>query len=380
MPNFWNSEEVFFDGDEYFDRVINDIDNAQEYITIEIYIFNDDIIGKKIASHLINAHLRGVKIQVIVDGIGSYSFFNKLNDVFVKKGIVVKMYNPLPFYHPYYGKLGLLKKIQVFGTRMWRMNRRNHRKIITIDQNIMYAGSFNITAEHTKYHSEKPWKDMGVRVSGHHVKFAVLNFKKIWKIRDYYKYKRYLKRSVNLNWKQSPLRLNHTLFMKRYFYKSFLQRIHKSKDKIWLMTPYFIPKRRFIRALGKAAKRGVDVRVIISQNTDVSFFKWLQYFYYTYLLKKGVKVYQYTDSVLHAKNYIIDDFMTIGSTNLNHRSFMHDLEVDLVITEDQNKQEINEHFLKSTTNQKTLTLEGLKQRPMWDRALSRIFFLFKYWL
>lgn len=379
MSQFWKTEDIFYDGDEYFDSLIKDIDQAQHYITVEIYIFNDDLLGKKITAHLINAHQRGVKVQIIVDGIGSYGFFDKLHGIFQKKGIMVKMYNPLPFYHPYYGKLSFIRKMQVFGARLWRLNRRNHRKIITIDHTIMYTGSFNFTAEHTRYHLEKPWKDMGVRVTGEHVKFAVLNFKKIWKLRDFYRYKKQLKGAVNLNWRQSPLRLNNTLFMKRYYYKNFLQKIQKAEKRIWLMTPYFIPKRRLIRTLGKAAKKGVDVRVIISLKTDVQFFRWLQYFYYAYLLKKGVKVYQYTDAVLHAKSYIIDDYITIGSTNLNHRSFIHDLEVDLAIQDEDNKRTIEEHYLTSTLTQKVITLEGLKHRPLWDRVLSRLFFLFKYW-
>ena len=379
MPKFWNTEEVFFDGDEYFDRLIKDIDQAQHYLTVEMYIFNDDMLGKKLAAHLINAHLRGVKVQIIVDGVGSYLFYDKLHAIFQKKGIMVKMYNPLPFYHPYYGKLSFIRKLQIMSVRLVRLNKRNHRKIITIDNTIMYTGSFNITAEHTRYHIDKPWKDMGVRVTGDHVRFAVLNFKKNWKLRDYFRYKKQLKRSTNINWRQSPLRLNHTLFMKRFFYKNFLQRIHQAQGRIWLMTPYFIPKRRLIRALGKAAKRGVDVRILISSRTDVEFFRWLQYFYYAYLLNKGVKVYLYTESVLHAKNYIIDDWMTIGSTNLNHRSFIHDLEVDLVIQDEKNQKEVTDHFLISSELQKPITLDGLKQRPLWDRLLSRIFFLFKYW-
>ncbi|WPU66079.1 phospholipase D-like domain-containing protein [Peredibacter starrii] len=379
MSRYWKTEEVFFDGDEYFDRLMKDIDQAQHYITMEMYIFNDDMLGKKIVAHLINAHQRGVKVQIIVDGVGSYLFFDKLHGIFQKKGILVKMYNPLPFYHPYYGKLNFIRKLQIMSVRLVRLNKRNHRKIVTIDNTIMYTGSFNVTAEHTKYHTDKPWKDMGMRVTGDNVRFAVLNFKKNWKLRDYFRYKKQLKRTLNINWRQSPLRLNHTLFMKRYFYKNFLQKIHKSQNRIWLMTPYFIPKRRLIRALGKAARRGVDVRILISSRTDVEFFRWLQYFYYAYLINKGVKVYQYTDSVLHAKNYIIDDWMTIGSTNLNHRSFIHDLEVDLVVQDPENKKLVEEHFLSSLVDQKDITLEGLKQRPLWDRALSRLFFLFKYW-
>lgn len=379
MSQFWKTEKIFFNGDDYFDSLSRDIDLAQNYISIEMYIFSDDALGKKIATHLISARQRGVKIQIVVDGIGSYSFFNHLYDLFIKKGIQIKIFNPLPFYHPYFGKISFLKKLYVLGARLWRINRRNHRKIVTIDHKIMYSGSFNITAEHTTLHAEKPWMDLGIKVEGDHVNFAVLNFKRVWKLRDYFKYKRQNKNSILLNWRNSPLRLNQTIFMKRFFYKNFIQRVQKSQKRIWLMTPYFIPKRRLIRSLGKAAKRGVDVRIIISQKTDVKFFKWLQYFYYNYLLSKGAKIYQYTDSVLHAKNYIIDDFITIGSTNLNHRSFIHDLEIDLSIQESNNKNLLVEHFKSATETQKEVTLEGLKQRPLIDRFLSRLFFLIKYW-
>jgi cardiolipin synthase A/B len=379
MSRVWETEKIFYDGDEYFEQLIKDIDLAQEYITVEMFIFRDDIIGKKLSSHLIQASKRGVKVQVIVDGVGSFSFFDKLHGVFLKWGILVKIFNPLPFYHPYYGKLTFVRKIQVLAARLWRLNRRNHRKIITIDNSILFTGSFNLTDKHTKFHKEAAWKDMGVRVTGDYVKFAVLNFKKIWKLRDYYRYKKQLKKTLKLNWRQSPLMLNQTLIMKRFFYKNFIDRVKNSRQRIWLMTPYFIPKRRLIRALGNAAQRGVDVRLLITQRSDVHFFRWLQYFYYDFLLKKGVKIYEYADSVLHAKNYIIDDYITIGSTNLNHRSFMHDLEVDIVIQEDENKTKNCEHFLQSIQSQPAITLESLKQRPFFDQLVSRILFIFKYW-
>lgn len=379
MSKIWDTEEIFFEGDDYFNRLIEDIDRAQQYITVEMYIFNDDELGHLISEKLIAASKRGVKVQIIVDGIGSISFFDKMNERFRREGLFVKMYNPLPFYHPYYGKLTVLRKAQVIGIRAWRLNNRNHRKIITIDYAIMYTGSFNITAEPTRFFKEKAWKDMGVRVTGDYVKYAVLNFKRTWKLRDYFRYKKQLKGKKEYFWKTSPMRLNQTVFMKNFFYRDFLKRIHRAKTRIWFMTPYFIPKRRLIRALGKAAKRGVDVRILISQKTDVRFFRWLQYFYYSYLLSKGVKVYQYTESVLHAKNYIIDDYISIGSTNLNHRSFLHDLEVDLVIMDEENKNKVGEHFLTSSNSQTEVTLDSLTQRPLWDKILSRLFFLFKYW-
>jgi cardiolipin synthase len=380
MLESWNSEEIFLDGDSYFERLISDIDNARTYITIEMYMFNDDIFGKKICEHLSRANQRGVKVEIIVDGIGSFNFYNHLNEFFIKTGIKIKIYNPLPFYHPYPKEIDIAQKISILIQRIWRLNRRDHRKIFTIDYQILYVGSFNITAEHTRYNKENMWKDMGVRVSGNHVKFAVLNFKKNWKYKDYFRFKRKSKNHFNLNWKVSPLRLNQTIFMRRFLYKDLIWRINRARNKIWLMTPYFIPKRSLIKALGKAALNGVDVRILISQDTDVKLFKWLQYFYFTYLIKSGVSIYLYDKSILHAKNYIIDHFMTVGSSNLNHRSLIHDLEVDMIIQNKNNKAVIESNFISCLKNQKKISLDSLKERSLLDKLLSKIFFLFRYWL
>ena len=330
MSNYWQKEDVFLDGDQYFDFLLRDIDAAQKLITIEIYIFNDDLVGQRIARHLIEAHKRGVEVQIIVDGVGSYGFFDRLYGDFASNGIIVKMFHPLPILHPFYGNLSFKQKVHAFFTRIWRMNQRNHRKIITIDSNTMYVSSFNFSIEHTRDYDQKKWKDMGVRVEGDNVKVAVLNFKKIWKLKEYFQLYPQVKPLLK-HAKRSPLRMSSTLFMKRYLYRDLLQKINRANHRIWLVTPYFIPKGRLIRALGRAATRGVDVRILISKKTDVRLFRSLQFFYYPYLLKKKVKVFQYTETVLHAKNFIIDDFITIGSSNLNHRSLLHDLEVDLSI-------------------------------------------------
>lgn len=378
MMNYWDNEEVFLDGDHFFDRLLEDLKQARKLITIEIYIFNDDVVGRRIQNALIEAHKRGVKVELVVDGVGSYGFFNRLYPEFERSGIIVKMFHPLPFYHPFYGNLTFKKKISAFFTRLWRMNQRNHRKIITIDEYTMYVSSYNFTIEHTRDFGEPCWKDMGVRVQGEQTKLAIYNFKKIWNIKDYFRYRKKIKPLLK-DIKLAPLRMSHTLLMRRYFYKDLLRKIHHAQDRIWLVTPYFIPKGKLIRALGKAAKRGVDVRILISSKSDVKLFQTLQFFYYPYLMSKGVKIFQYVDTILHAKNFIIDDWMTIGSSNLNHRSILHDLEVDLSIQNQNNKELITQDFIQSTPSELEITFEHLKQRTLFDTFLSRLFFVFKYW-
>lgn len=275
--------------------------------------------------------------------------------------------------------MNLKRKIQAFFTRLGRLNQRNHRKIITIDSHIMYAGSFNFSIEHINEYKDQTWKDMGVRVEGENVKIALLHFKKIWKVREYLRYRKMIKPLLTTNLKYSPLRLNHSLFMKQFYYRDLLYKIDHAKNRIWFMTPYFIPKRNLIRTLGKAAKRGVDVRILISCKTDVKIFQILQFFYYPYLAKKGVKIFQYVETVLHAKSFIIDDWMTIGSSNLNHRSILHDLEFDLAIQDENNKTKIVDNFIQSTPPEHEITNEKLKQRTIFDKFLARLFFIFKYW-
>ena len=378
--NYWETEELFFDGDDYFDRLIKDIESARNSITVEMYIFNDDLLGRKMAAHLVAAQIRGVKVQVIVDGVGSYNFYERLDGLLERKGIQVRTYNPLPFIHPFYGQVDITRRIEIFIMRFLRLNKRNHRKIVTIDENIMYTGSFNFTAEHTSFHHSGPWKDVGIRVSGEMVKYAVLNFKRNWKLREYYRYKKQIKKLPRSNWRHSPLRMNHTLIMKQYFYKNFLNRISHAQKRIWFVTPYFIPRRRIIRLLGQAAERGVDVRLLTTWKTDVKIFRALQFFYFPYLLSKGVKVFQYSDTVLHAKNYIIDDWMTVGSTNLNHRSLIHDLEVDLVVQSEENIKSLEDHFLQMTGKLEIVSIENMKGRTFADKIITRLYFLFRYWL
>src|SRR6476661_2156162 len=110
--SYWESEELFFDGDQFFDRLIKDIEAAKETITVEMYIFNNDLLGKKMAAHLVAAQIRGVKVQIIVDGVGSYNFYEHLSGLFAKRGVTVKTYNPLPFLHPFYGNVNFLRKFQ----------------------------------------------------------------------------------------------------------------------------------------------------------------------------------------------------------------------------------------------------------------------------
>jgi cardiolipin synthase A/B len=377
MSLHWNTEEVLFDGDLFFERMLSDIKSAQQEISVEVYIFSPDELGNRVLEALSEASQRGVKVQVLVDGVGSYQFFDHLFGQLQSSGVDVKVYNPLPFYHPFIGNLSLKRKIKIFFQRFARLNKRDHRKIIIIDQKILYIGSFNITAEHTSLSPVKKWKDIGARVTGEYVLEAVLQFKKTFHAQDFRSFKKSFKKKFK---RTTPLFFSPAILSRKTFKRERFDRVKKAQQHIWLMTPYFIPAPRQVRALALAAKRGVDVRLLTNLKSDVEIFRTLQFIYYEYLIKNGVKIYQYTDTILHAKTYVIDDWVSIGSSNLNQRSLIHDLEADLILEDPVNQDLVKRDFEKSLLGLAPLDQEFLNKRPYWDKFLSQLFYLFRYWL
>ncbi len=380
LPASWETEKLFFEGDDYFGSLLSDMDSATESITMEMYIFEQDQVGELFADKLKHAAKRGIKVQLIVDGVGSYHFFDKFYGELLESGVEVRMYNPLPFYHPTFEDLSLWQKIRLLGVRLWHINKRNHRKITIIDEKILYTGSYNITSDHSARFNKNSWLDAGVRLTGDAVKFAVMYFKRTWKMKEYRTYRKQLKKQYKLNWKRMPLRLNTSIRMRMFMARDLKKRIKTSTSRVWITTPYFIPTRSFIKELARASRRGVDVRLLISAKTDVKIFNFLQYFYYPYLLKNKVKIFRYTARVLHAKNYIIDDWMILGTTNLNHRSLIHDLEVDTVIGNHDNKLMMAKHFTDECASVSVLTLEDLKKENIFTRFITTIIFIFRYWM
>ena len=380
LSTIWESEKLFFEGDDYFGSLLADMDRAQKSVTMEMYIFNQDQIGQLFIDKFIELQKRGVTVQLIVDGVGSYHFFDRYYEELLNHHVEVKMYNPLPFYHPTFGDFSLFQKFKLLMIRFGHINKRNHRKITIIDEEILYSGSYNITSDHSEKFNASFWLDLGVRVTGDPVKFAVMSFKKSWKFLEYRRYKSQLKKNFRINWKALPIRLNSGVRMRIYLHRDLRRKMRNATERIWITTPYFIPTRSFIKELALAARRGVDVKLLISAKTDVKLFNFLQYFYYPFLLKKGVKVFRYTPRVLHAKNYIIDDWMIIGTTNLNHRSFIHDLEVDTVVCHEENKLQMDNYFNFACQQVHQLTVEELKKENIFARFFTWIIFIFRYWM
>ena len=156
--------------------------------------------------------------------------------------------------------------------------------------------------------------------------------------------------------------------------------LRTAQSRIYIASPYFIPKGSLLRSLKKAARNGIEVVLCLPHNTDVFIVRLASYALFRRLLNSGVKIFEYQSSNLHAKYKIIDDKIWIGSKNLNHRSLIHDLEVEVV----DDAPLILANFLNQWNidmqNSQQILITDLNKIPWWKNLLSNILFIFRYWL
>lgn len=369
--------ELIFSGDEYFHRAMNDIRNAQTEVCVEFYIFNLDLLGNLFLQELCEAHHRGVRVRLMVDGVGSLPWIPTLRQRSRKEGFSFLIYHELPF-----NRLFLMHPRQLLDL-FRKMNKRNHRKLILIDQKIVYLGSFNVSQLHCeKFTGAKAWRDTGVRLEYPHSGYRELDilrqsFQHIW-IRAKYLFGLTIRRRQPMA--VSRFRMNSTALSRMKLLLDLRKKLYQAETRILVTNAYFVPRRRFMSELRKAARRGVYVALCLPAKTDVWFVREASWSVYHRLIKDGVHVYEYQPRVLHAKTMIIDNWATVGSHNLNHRSLVHDLEVETVIHEPPLIKQLLAQWDSDIKQSHQVTLQELGNRPLWRRAVSRILWWFRYWL
>lgn len=356
----WDSEEIFFSGGDYYDRLLREIPLAEKAIEVEAYIFELDGLGNRLVEELRRAAERGVAVRILLDGVGCLHTAEKVAARFHGTTACVSVYHPV-----------FWRGIFAFARNL---NRRNHRKTWVFDSRTAYVGSMNI--------AHNDWVDYGLRVEGTFVALLNQAFLKSWPGTARWKQLARLsalRRRVPYQ-KGRWLRLNDTLLKRRRNYKLLLQQSRWATEKIWLASPYFVPRLSLVRVLCGAARRGVDVRIMVPKNADVFFMPWLASTYFLGLLNAGVKIYEYLPRFHHAKVQVIDDWATVGSTNLNHRSLHHDLEVDAVVTLPENRRLLEAELIRSFGQSNIVTPATLRDTPWFQAIASRLFLLFRRWL
>lgn len=376
MNTRWNEAKLYHSGDEFFAEAVSCIRRAKETVSLESYIFEMDFIADILLVEMQLASLRGCKVRLLVDGVGSFFWTDTIRKRCAQEGIEFRVYHPVPGIFQW----GAMSS-QVFKL----MNRRNHRKTLLIDGKLALLGSFNVTQVHSERISgPKTWRDSGVRLEGEALESLNAAFDLAWNfsknIPRFALDSKWVKDKVFLvkKW-QNLLRLNVNAKIRRLLYRDLCRRILQAQEKVYIATAYFIPKRALLKALAKAAQKGVDVRVLIPGPTDVPFVKWAAHRLPYELSKYGVKVFEYQPRILHAKYMIIDDWGSIGSFNLNHRSLLHDLEVEAVLTDEESLKNLTHQFREDLLHSLAFNMTYYERRSWWQRWISKTLFKLRHW-
>ena len=352
----WEVEKLFFSHHLFSENLIAGLKAATFSIDIEVYTFAYDQEGLEIATLLKNLSEKGIKVRLMVDGIGSANFIHYYFKEFLNSSVEVRIYHPIRLF------------------KYW--NKRNHRKTYVIDKFNIWAGGMNISQEHLN------WRDTGVYVKGLSATSLNAAFNHCWEqawypgLQKISHFKRKWFNKVIL----APLRLNTTILQRRRASKQLRQKFKEAKKNIWITNAYFVPPRAIIQILINAAKSKIDVCLILPHKSDFFFNHLASSALYGKMLKANIRIYEYLPTFLHAKSMIIDDWMMVGSSNFNSRSFIHDLEVDIILEKKESLTSLQNQFILDCQKGQKITWEIWRKRPWVNKILGRFFLLFRYWM
>ena len=371
----WISEKVCADPQKFFDSVCAAIDSATRTVLVEMYIFRKDALGSKLLEALRSAAGRGVDVRVVVDGVGSPSWSANFLRELSKEKIAARVYHPIP------GLLapGLLPEKRPSVRRLLefasRLNKRNHRKLIVVDNATAFVGSCNVTDIHQR------WRETAVAVTGRGVAEICASFEVIWSRSSQACVTRphaLRGRKLFKGLKNSALvRVNCTHRLRQLHNAETVARIEKARERVWITTAYFVPNPVIVAALISAAKKGCDVRLLLPGKADIGLVSCVSRMFYFGLMKFGVNIHEYQPSMLHAKTLLIDDWASVGTTNLNHRSLYHDLEVDVTLTRRESIGELERQFISDLAVSQQVTKERLRRRSWLEKVSGYIAYPFR---
>lgn len=352
---FKNEVDVIINGENKFESLFKDLKKAQHHIHVEYYIIRSDTIGNRLIDILCDKAKEGVDVRVSYDYVGS-----ELTSKLIKKmrdcGIAIQPFMPVWFPN-------LTRKL----------NYRDHRKIVVIDGAIGYVGGINVSDTYVNGLNETYWRDTHLRIKGHAVKSLQSQFLLNWdfvsgedesiKISDSIFPKVIQKGKVPVQIAASGPDTDWANIMEAIF-----TAITTAEEYVYITTPYFIPNEPIITALKAASRGGIDVRVMIPDMGDSWAAKYASNSYLESLLESDVRVYRYCKGMLHAKTIVVDDsFATVGTSNMDYRSFNINFEINALIYDSVTTQKLLSIYKEDLKECKEIDLNEWRNRPFGDK-------------
>lgn len=367
--------QLFHDGDLFFEDVFRAIAAAKEAIDFETYIFENDELGDKMVAAFLHAAQRGVKVRLLLDGVGSLNWNHDEAEACRKRGVEVRFFHPLPWQRRNF-KFWKYLTLQKIILSLTKLNSRNHRKTCLIDGKVVFLGSMNVSAKHLRsVNGDCAWRDTSVRVEKLDLKPIQMAFNTAWSFSE--NYLSNLRLKIRRVIPHLKFRLNFTPTEGQLYRDQLIKTLDAAKTRIWITNPYFLPHHKTYKALLRAIDRGVDVRFLFPIKTDFWPGLLAARSYYRKLIVHGAKIFEYLPSMLHAKILIFDNQATVGSSNLNHRSYFHDLEMDILLTDPNSVGELCEQFELDLQSAQLIDAGSWMRRPYWIRMCENMFLVFR---
>jgi len=374
-----NQVKLLFDGPVTMKEMMAAIEGAKNHVNFETYIFDQDEMGDKFADLLIAKQKAGVTVNIIYDSVGTLMVPQAFFDRMRAAGIHLVAYNPV---NP--------AKVRGNG---WKVNNRDHRKMLIVDGRIGFTGGINISDTYSKSspfrsksrpRSEKDvgWRDTHVRIDGPAVQAMQWLFIQHWTGQDTDDLR-------EADYFPNPIIAGDKLVRvlgsepggQYEIYKAMLLAIQEAKKSIHITCAYFVPDEQTLQALIDAAKRGVQVRIVLPSVSDSGLVFHAGRAVYDRLLEAGVQIYELKLAVLHAKTMVIDGvWSTVGSANIDRRSFQHNAEVNVIVLGDAFGKEMEGAFRDDIKNSKQVTLAAWRDRPLVTRVKEWASKVWDYWL
>ncbi|PKM90742.1 MAG: cardiolipin synthase [Firmicutes bacterium HGW-Firmicutes-12] len=353
----YNDLKVLSDGEQIFSAMVEAMESAKKLIHLETYILRSDNIGTRIIEILLRKAAEGVDVRVIYDGLGSRNlgegYLQSLRDA----GVNIRPFFPVRF--------SFLHN---------RINYRNHRKILVVDNEIGFLGGVNIGDEYLGLDPQiGNWRDTHLRINGNAVCYLDHIFLQDWffvmrepsqdefpcplENRPGNKLVQIAASGPDTHWES---------IMQIYYYA-----IATAEKSIFLTSPYFIPNESILTAFKTAALSGVDVKLLLPANPDHKILFWAAMSYLEELLEAGVEIYLYQKGFIHAKVLTIDGiFSSVGSANMDQRSFKLNFEVNALLYDEETTKRLETDFWNDLQYCEQIILENFKERPLTRRVLE----------
>jgi len=348
-----HSIQLLRSGENFFAACEKAIDESKQFIHFQTYIVDDDETGRRIVNALIRAAKRGVRVYFLLDAYGGNSFSKELINKVEEAGILFRMFSP------------------VLISKDFQLSLRLHHKVLLIDGFTAIIGGMNVA---DRYHGKtglKEWLDFAILIKGPECAHVLFILKKLWN-------KAFISRKErSFETMHHPVRYvddvklkviqNNWYRNKIEILKSYRSALKHAQNRMTIFASYFLPGRNERRLLRNASRRGVDIKIVLSAESDAPVFKRATNFLYDFILRNNITIYEYLPSNLHAKVAIVDgNWSTIGSYNLNHLSDYGSIEMNVDILDTQFAEMFEEILLEIIKNDcRQVTFEDYTHRKTW---------------